>query len=84
MTNVRLIAAADPEWNQWIESTSHDVYHTAAYHRVVTFEGDGSPQLLVYGSPGTVRRLALSPQPDPRQHRRHRQPGVRRHLRVWV
>lgn len=52
MPNLRLIAAADPEWNQWIESTSHDVYHTAAYHQVVTFEGDGTPQLLVYGSPG--------------------------------
>ena len=47
---LRIIDATDPEWDEWIESTPHDVYHTAPYHRVATFEGDGTPQLLVYGT----------------------------------
>jgi hypothetical protein len=47
---VTLIEADDQEWDSWIEATEHDVYHTAGYHRVPAFAGDGTPQLLVYGS----------------------------------
>lgn len=51
MNQLRLIDATDPEWDEWIESASHDVYHTAGYHRVAAFIGDGTPQLLVFGAP---------------------------------
>ncbi len=47
----QLIEATDVAWDRWIESAAHDVYHTAAYHRVAEFVGDGTPQLLVFGTP---------------------------------
>jgi hypothetical protein len=49
VTQIRLIEATDPEWDRWIESTTHDVYHTAGYHRVANFIGEGTPLLLVVG-----------------------------------
>jgi GNAT acetyltransferase-like protein len=45
-----LIDFDDPEWDAWIETTEHDIYHTAGYHRVPLFAGEGTPQMLVYGS----------------------------------
>lgn len=49
-STLRILEGEDPEWGAWIESTPHDIYHTAAYHRVATFDGDGFPQLLIYGA----------------------------------
>jgi len=49
VTQIRLIEATDPEWDRWIESTAHDVYHTAGYHRVASFIGEGTPLLIVVG-----------------------------------
>lgn len=51
MNRLRLIEATDPAWDGWIESTAHDVYHTAGYHRVAERIGDGAPQLLIFGEP---------------------------------
>ena len=51
VSQLRIIDLTEPEWDRWIESTAHDVYHTSAYHRVVTFDGDGTAQLIVYGTP---------------------------------
>jgi hypothetical protein len=50
MEDVTLIESDDVEWDTWIEATDHDIYHTAGYHRVPAFAGDGTPQLLIYGT----------------------------------
>lgn len=50
MDRITLIEADDPEWDAWVESTPHDIYHTSGYHRVPTFAGDGTPQLIIYGT----------------------------------
>jgi hypothetical protein len=49
VNRLSLIGATDGEWDAWIESTTHDVYHTAAYHRVAAATGEGTPQLLIWG-----------------------------------
>lgn len=50
MERATLIESDDPDWATWIEAADHDIYHTSGYHRVPAFAGDGTPQLLVYGS----------------------------------
>jgi len=47
---IRLIPAADPEWDQWLERVPHDAFHTAAYHRVWQSAGEGEAWLAVFGS----------------------------------
>lgn len=66
VNELRIFNAADPEWDAWIGSTAHDIYHTAAYHRVTSFEGDGTPLLMVYGSPDqfVAWPYLLKPIPD--------------------
>lgn len=49
MNRLELVEADDPEWDVWVESAEHDVYHTAGYHRVSGLTGDGTPLMLVYG-----------------------------------
>ncbi len=50
MERATLIEPDDPDWGLWVEAADHDIYHTAGYHRVPAFAGDGTPQLLVFGS----------------------------------
>ena len=51
MNQLHVIDVADPAWDGWIESTTHDVYHTAGYHRVAESIDEGTPVLLVFGEP---------------------------------
>ncbi|HYM10811.1 MAG TPA: GNAT family N-acetyltransferase [Bryobacterales bacterium] len=43
-------ASAESDWNRAIETTPHDFYHTAAYHRFSQDCGEGEAFLAVYGS----------------------------------
>lgn len=42
---------ADPHWDDLVrETASHDVYHTAGYHRLAEWNGEGRPHLFVHES----------------------------------
>ena len=41
----------EPDWDKFIdESVSYDVYHTAGYHRLAEWNGEGRPVLFVHES----------------------------------
>lgn len=52
MTDVVEVRTAEPErWNAYVDAADHDIYHTADYHALAEFNGEGSARLLVAGSP---------------------------------
>ena len=48
--SIRLLTTDDPDWDEWLRRTEHDVYHRAAYHRLAEEQGEGRAFLAVYGS----------------------------------
>lgn len=46
----RLVAATDPEWDEWVRRAPHDWYHRAAYHAFAERMGEGTAWLAVHGS----------------------------------
>ncbi|MGI9612527.1 MAG: GNAT family N-acetyltransferase [Acidimicrobiales bacterium] len=44
-----IIDTSSPQWDDLVhETTSHDVYHTAGYHRLAEWNGEGRPHLFVH------------------------------------
>lgn len=49
MTRAFVCSSNDERWDDWIGALPHDVYHTAAYHRVAEASGEGKAFLACYG-----------------------------------
>ena len=43
-----LLTPDDPAWDGWLERTTHDVYHRAAFHRLSESAGEGRAFMVVH------------------------------------
>lgn len=48
LVQVDLLPAQGAQWGELLERLPHDIYHTAAYHRIPGFGQAGSPRLFAY------------------------------------
>jgi hypothetical protein len=47
---LQVLKPSDPRWDGWLQLAPHDFYHLAAYHEVADAAGEGTPEMVIFGT----------------------------------